>query len=114
LQLFAALSVADGWVNGMCRNRKRFVDHQAFLPTAIIPDALPLGVHTVAVALDNGPTRAPKRLESWLAKEAQVRGWPLKIQVYWLPKNASWPDQFEIWFSILQRKLLNPNDFESL
>jgi transposase len=38
----------------------------------------------------------------------------LAIQVYWLPKNASWLDQIEIWFSILQRKLLNPNHFESL
>ena len=44
----------------------------------------------------------------------KAKAWPLKVQVYWLPKNASWLDQIEIWFSILQRKLLNPNDFESL
>jgi hypothetical protein len=114
LQLFAGLSVADGWVYGMCRNRKRFVDYQAFLLTVIIPEALRRGVHTLALILDNGPTHAPKQLEQWLAKETQARGWPLKIQVYWLPKNASWLDQIEIWFSILQRKLLKPNDFESL
>jgi transposase len=52
--------------------------------------------------------------ELWLAKEIQAKGWSLKIQVYWLPKNASWLAQIEIWFSILQRKLLKPNDFESL
>ena len=114
LQLFAALSVADGQVYGMCRNRKRFIDYQAFLLTVIIPEALRRGVHTLALILDNGPTHAPKQLEQWLAREAQARGWPLKIQVYWLPKNASWLDQIENWFSILQRKLLNPNDFESL
>ena len=38
----------------------------------------------------------------------------MTIKVYWLPNNASWLDQIEIWFSILQRKLLKPNDFESL
>ena len=36
------------------------------------------------------------------------------LQVYWLPKNASWLDQIEIWFSLLQRKLLQPNHFGSL
>ncbi len=31
----------------------------------------------------------------------------------WLPTNASWLDQIEIWFSVLQRKLLHPNHFLS-
>jgi hypothetical protein len=30
-----------------------------------------------------------------------------------LPVNASWLDQTEIWFSLLQRKLLQPNPFLS-
>jgi hypothetical protein len=30
-----------------------------------------------------------------------------------LPPNASWLDQIEIWFSILQRKHLQPNHFLS-
>ena len=74
LQLFAGLSVADGRIYGMCRNRKRFVDYQAFLLTVIIPEALRRGVHTLALILDNGPTHAPKQLEHWLAKETQARG----------------------------------------
>jgi len=32
----------------------------------------------------------------------------------WLPTYASWLDQIEIWFSILQRKLLQPGNFASL
>ena len=36
------------------------------------------------------------------------------MQLYWLPTNASWLDQIEIWFSLLQRKLLQPNHFTSL
>jgi hypothetical protein len=114
VQLFAGLSVADGCVYSMCRNRKRFVDYQAFLLDVILPAAMQRGVHTVALILDNGPTHAPKQLERWLGEQAQSRDWPVKVQVYWLPKNASWLDQIEIWFSMLQRKLLQPNDFQSL
>jgi transposase len=113
-QLFAGLSVADGQVYGQCRERKRFVDFQMFLLEVIIPAALQRGVHTLALILDNGTTHAPKRLEAWLKEQQQTRGWPLTMQVYWLPKNASWLDQIEIWFSILQRKLLQPNHFTSL
>ena len=114
LHLFAGLSVADGLVYGMCRQRKRFVDFQAFLLEVIIPEALRRGVHTVALILDNGTTHAPKQLERWLQEQCQAHDWPLSVQVYWLPTNASWLDQIEIWFSILQRKLLQPNHFESL
>ena len=31
-----------------------------------------------------------------------------------LPVHASWLNQIEIYFSILQRKVLTPNDFPSL
>lgn len=112
LNLFAALSVADGKVYGQCRLRKRFVDFQAFLLATVIPEALARGVHTVALILDNSTTHAPKQLERWLQEQIKGHGWALDIQVYWLPVNASWLDQIEIWFSILQRKLLQPNHFE--
>lgn len=114
LQLFAGLSVVDGQVYGQCRQRKRFVDLQAFLLEVIIPEALRRGVEVLALIVDNGPTHAPKQLERWLAAQVRTHGWPLAIQVFWLPKNASWLDQIEIWFSALQRKLLQPNHFESL
>jgi len=112
LNLFAALSVADGKVYGQCRLRKRFVDFQAFLLATVIPEALARGVHTVALIIDNSTTHAPKQLERWLEEQIAAHGWALDIQVYWLPVNASWLDQIEIWFSILQRKLLQPNHFE--
>ena len=114
LNLFGGLSVADGQVYGQCHLRKRFVDFQAFLLEVIIPEALRRGVHTLALILDNGTTHAPKQLERWLQEQIESHGWALSIQVYWLPTNASWLDQIEIWFSVLQRKLLQPNHFESL
>lgn len=114
LNLFAALSVADGKVYGQCCLRKRFVDFQAFLLETVIPEALARGVHKVALIMDNSTTHAPKQLEQWLQEQIEAQGWTLDIQVYWLPVNASWLDQIEIWFSILQRKLLEPSHFERL
>jgi hypothetical protein len=114
LILFAGLSVADGYKYGQTFMRKRFVDFQQFLLQTIIPEALRRGVHTIKLILDNSTTHAPKQLESWLQQQIQVNEWPLTIEVYWLPTNASWLDQIEIWFSVLQRKLLQPNDFDSL
>lgn len=63
LQLFAGLSVADGYKYGQTLERKRFVDFQAFLLQTIIPEALRRGMHTLKLILDNGTTHAPKRLE---------------------------------------------------
>jgi hypothetical protein len=114
LHLFAGLSVVDGQVYGLCRPRKRFVDFQAFLLQVIMPEALRRQVRTLALILDNGTTHAPQQLEAWLQQQITEQQWPMAIQIYWLPKNASWLDQIEIWFSILQRKLLTPNHFENL
>ncbi len=114
IQLFAGLSMADGRVYSMCRNRRHFVDFQAFLLEVILPEALRRGMHTVALILDNGTTHAPQQLDSWLKRVIRERGWSLQVEVHWLPVNASWLNQIEIWFSVLQRKLLQPNDFEGL
>jgi hypothetical protein len=112
--LMAGLSVADGKVVGQCHKRKRFVDFQAFISEVLLPEAKRRGVQRISLIVDNGPTHAPKQLERWLQEQATRQGWKLTFQVYWLPKNASWLDQIEIWFSILQRKLLQPNHFVSV
>ena len=39
--------------------------------------------------------------------------WP-NLQLIHLPVHASWLNQIEIYFSIVQRKVLTPNDFESI
>ncbi len=111
LHLLAGLRGADGQVCGQCAQRKRFVDFQHFLQTVIVPAAQRRGVHTVALILDTGSTHAPKRLERWLHEQAVTQNWGVTCQGYWLPQNAAWLDQLEIWFSSLQRKLLQPNHF---
>jgi hypothetical protein len=109
--LFAGLSIADGKVYGTSRQRKCFVDFQAFVQQEIIPEALRRQVQTVALILDNGTTHAPKQLEGWLRSQEEACEGQLHFQVHWLPPNASWLDQIEIWFSLLQRKHLQPNHF---
>ena len=39
--------------------------------------------------------------------------WPAAHLIH-LPAHASWLDQAEIYFSVVQRKVLTPNDFTSL
>jgi hypothetical protein len=63
--------------------------------------------------LENGTTHAPKQLERWLQEQEHALKGHLHFQVHWLPPNASWLDQIEIWFSLLQRKCLQPNHFVS-
>ena len=109
----AGLSVADGQVYGRCTTRKRFVDFRTFLEEVILPEALRRQVKTLILILDNGTTHAPKQLAHWLVEQRAVYSGRLAIEVDWLPTNASWLDQIEIWFSILQRKLLQPNHFLS-
>ncbi len=45
--------------------------------------------------------------------ERLERRWPNLVLVH-LPVHASWLNQLEIYFSIVQRKLLQPNDFENV
>jgi len=47
------------------------------------------------------------------ARERLRKKWPNLILVH-TPVHASWLNQIEIYFSILQRKVLTPNDFKSL
>ena len=58
--------------------------------------------------VDNGSShrgqKAVRRLE---------RRWPNLVLVH-LPVHASWLNQIEIYYSIVQRKLLEPNDFSDL
>jgi hypothetical protein len=111
--LFAGLSVTDGLVYGQGRTRKRFVDVRDFQEKVIIPEAMRRKVQRVLLILDHGPTHAPKPLAGWLEEQTTALQGQLSIQVACLPVNASWLDQIEMWFRLLQRKLLQPHHFLS-
>jgi hypothetical protein len=58
--------------------------------------------------VDNGSSHRGERCQQRLA-----RTWPNLIVVH-TPIHASWLNQVEIYFSVIQRKVLTPNDFNSL
>jgi hypothetical protein len=64
------------------------------------------------------PPRVLDRRQRFLASgqraAARLRAkWPNIILVH-TPVHASWLNQIEVYFSIVQRKLLTPNDFANL
>jgi len=58
--------------------------------------------------VDNGSSHRGERATTRLQQR-----WPNLVVVH-LPLHASWLNQIEIYFSIVQRKLLTPNDFDFL
>ncbi len=64
--------------------------------------------HRVFWVVDNGSSHNGAR-----STERMHTAWPTATLVH-LPIHASWLNQVEIYFSILQRKAINPNDFADL
>ena len=58
--------------------------------------------------VDNGSSHAGRA-----SVERMRQAWP-KAELVHLPIHASWLNQIEIYFSIVQRKLLTPDDFANL
>lgn len=79
--------------------------------------------HLVDDVMQREPYRLAKRVFWIIDNGSSHRGppcidrpqgrWPT-IAIVHLPIHASWLNQIEIYFSILQRKVLAPNDFSSL
>jgi transposase len=62
----------------------------------------------VFVIVDNGSDHRGQAATARLAK-----AWPNAIMIH-TPVHASWLNQVEIFFSIVQKKVISPNDFASL
>jgi hypothetical protein len=58
--------------------------------------------------VDNGSSHRGERSVKRLQGE-----WP-NLRLIHLPTHASWLNQIEIYFSVVQRKVLTPNDFADL
>ena len=67
-----------------------------------------LSARRVFWIMDNGSSHRGARCVERLRK-----AWPSIVPVH-LPLHASWLNQIEIYFSIVQRKVLTPNDFSTL
>ena len=99
--LFAALEVATGKIIATHSKRRRRVEFLDFMNslTAAFPN------RQLHVILDNLNTH--KKNERWLKAHPNV-------QFHFTPTSASWLNQVEVWFSILQGQSLSGASFTSL
>jgi transposase len=106
LDLLAALHVQSGWVYGRCYEQHRAVELVEFLD--YLDRVLPVSAYGVLhIVSDNLKTRtAPATLE-WMEQH------PGRVRWHFLPTHASWLNQIEIWFSVLQRKSLSRGSWRS-
>ncbi len=102
--LFAALQVHSGAVSGMTAPTRNQFDFIAFLDQ--LEAEIPADQRVIAV-LDNLSTHKTQAVEAWL--QAHPR-W----QFVFTPKHASWLNQVELFFSILERRLLRRGEFASI
>lgn len=98
--LFAALDVLKGHITLMHAKRRRRREFLDFM-NQVIKDVPP--EQEVHVILDNLNTHKPKH-DRWLSRHKNVH-------FHYTPTHASWLNQVEIWFSILQIKSLRGASF---
>lgn len=107
LAYLAAWDVHNARVFGQCHKTTGIQPfHQ--LVDAVMQQEPYRSAHRVFWITDNGSSHrgqtSVERLRQW---------YPNAVQIH-TPVHASWLNQIEIYFSIVQRKVLTPNDFSSL
>ena len=100
--LFAAFEVATGKVTAAHKKRRRRIEFLDFMNEIVAAHA-DTAIHVV---LDNLNTHKPKN-DRWLKRH-------LNVHFHFTPTRASWLNQVEIWFSILQAKSLCDESFTSV
>lgn len=103
LSLYAALELVSGTVTGKTTSRHRAKEFLEFL--RILVRRYPDG--ELHVVLDNSSTHKTPAVERWLRRHKRVR-------FHFTPTSASWLNQVETWFSILQRQALARDSFENV
>ncbi len=101
LNLFAALEVSTGKIQGKVTQEKKRTDFQVFMDEIVDEYSPDQEIHVV---LDNYCTH--KKNEEWLARNKNVH-------FHFTPTSASWLNQVEIWFGIFSRKALRGASFTS-
>jgi len=107
LQYLAAWDVHRARVFGLCEP-KTGKEPFGRLVDLVMQQAPYHSARRVFWLVDSGSSHRGEKA----AQDLQAR-YPNAVLVH-LPVHASWLNQIEIYFSIVQRKVLTPNDFESL
>ena len=104
LNLFAGVDTRSGHVYGQCHARKRQGEFLQFLE--LLDHELPASIQRVHLVCDNVSIHRGKTVRQWLQTHP-------RFLCHFTPPYASWINQIEQWFSILQRKRLRIVDFAS-
>jgi hypothetical protein len=107
LAYLAAWDVRRAKVFGRCEPKSGIVSFER-LVTQVMGQEPYRSAKRVFWIVDNGSSHRGE-----LCIRRLTEAWP-NLEVVHLPVHASWLNQVEIYFSILQRKLLSPSDFASL
>jgi len=102
LNLFAALEIGSGKVHTRFTESKKREDFRGFLDCVLADQPQDKEIHVI---LDNYSPH--KRNDEWLAK------YDGRVRFHFTPTSASWLNQIEIVFSLLQRKTLNGGSFKT-
>jgi transposase len=101
--MIAALNVRTGRVHSVSKRRTR-ANFLRFLDELVAE--YPLG--DIYFVLDNLNIHKGPEVEAWAAQHGT------RIHFVYTPKHASWVNQIEIWFSILQRRVLRYGSFSGV
>jgi len=107
LAYLAAWDVHRGQVTGRCENTTGITPFSRLVAQVMTTEPY-ASADRVFWIVDNGSSH-----RGAASVQRMARTWP-NAQLIHLPAHASWLDQAEIYFSVVQRKVLTPNDFTGL
>jgi hypothetical protein len=107
LQYLAAWDVHRAKVFGRCEP-KTGIEPFSRLVSQFMSTEPYASARRVFLVVDNGSSHRGQKAVDRLAAR-----WPNLVLVH-VPVHASWLNQVEIYFSVVQRKVLTPNDFADL
>jgi len=107
LAYLAAWDVRRGQVTGRCEDTTGIVPFSRLVEQVMTAEPY-ASADRVFWIVDNGSSH-----RGAVSIERMTRAWPTARLIH-LPAHASWLDQAEIYFSVVQRKVINPNDFADL
>lgn len=101
---FGCFNVRTGSLHGRCSRRRTRVDFLAFLDEV----AAVYRQSRVHIVLDNLSTHTGPRIAEWNRRHGN------RFVFHYTPTKGSWLNQVELWFGILQRRVLRFGDFASV
>jgi hypothetical protein len=107
LQYLAAWDVRRGYVMGRCEPRTGIAPFGRLVNQVLAEEPYRSGERLFWI-VDNGSSHRGE------AAKKRLRQVDSRIILVHTPVHASWLNQVEIYFSIIQRKVLTPNDFADL